>query len=109
LGVSDNSARSFYEKEAINLNWSVRELRRQIDTSLFQRLLLSDGNANKEKVLSLANEGIIISKPNDIQKVRDIILLWLMIKWMCEPGRYEFTIDIAFSDDFGFDGRTMDE
>lgn len=68
LGVSDESARSFYEKEAINSNWSVRELKRQIDTSLFQRLLLSDGNANKEKVLSLANEGISFAKPNDILK-----------------------------------------
>lgn len=66
LGVSDECARSFYQKEAINSNWSVRALKRQIDTSLFQRLLLSDGNMNKEKVLSLANEGITISKPNDI-------------------------------------------
>ena len=68
LSVSDKDARSFYEKEAINSNWSVRELKRQIDTSLFQRLLLSDGNANKEKVLSLANEGISFAKPNDILK-----------------------------------------
>lgn len=66
LSVSDDNARSFYEKEAINSNWSVRELKRQIDTSLFQRLLLSSGNANKEKVLALANEGISLSKPNDI-------------------------------------------
>lgn len=68
LGVSDKDARSFYEKEAINSNWSVRELKRQIDTSLFQRLLLSSGNANKEKVLSLAKEGITFAKPNDILK-----------------------------------------
>lgn len=66
--VSDKNARDFYEKEAINSNWSVRELRRQIDTSLFERLLLSDGNTNKEKVLSLAKEGITYSKPNDILK-----------------------------------------
>ena len=66
LSVSDENARSFYEKEAISSNWSVRELKQQIDTSLFQRLLLSNGSINKEKVLSLANEGIIISKPNDI-------------------------------------------
>jgi hypothetical protein len=47
LNVSDIKAREFYEKEAINSNWSVRELKRQIDTSLFERLLLSEGNANK--------------------------------------------------------------
>lgn len=64
--VSDKNARAFYEQEAINSNWSVRELKRQIDTSLFERLLLSEGNANKEKVLSLAKHGITYSKPNDI-------------------------------------------
>jgi predicted nuclease of restriction endonuclease-like (RecB) superfamily len=52
--ISDIKSREFYEKEAINSNWSVRELKRQIDTSLFERLLLSEGNTNKEKVLSLA-------------------------------------------------------
>jgi len=68
FAVSDKNARGFYEKETINSNWSVRELKRQIDTSLFERLLLSDGNTNKEKVLSLAKEGITYGKPNDILK-----------------------------------------
>ncbi|MBK5262829.1 MAG: DUF1016 family protein [Peptostreptococcaceae bacterium] len=68
FAVSDKNARGFYEKETINTNWSVRELKRQIDTSLFERLLLSDGNTNKEKVLSLAKEGITYGKPNDILK-----------------------------------------
>jgi len=68
LGVSDKNARDFYEKEAVNSNWSVRELKRQIDTSLFERLLLSEGNTNKEKVLALAREGISYSKPGDLLK-----------------------------------------
>jgi len=68
LNVSDMNARDFYEKEAINSSWSVRELKRQIETSLFERLLLSEGNANKEKVLSLAKQGITYSRPNDILK-----------------------------------------
>lgn len=34
--VSDKNARSFYEQEALNSNWSVREMKRQIDTSLFE-------------------------------------------------------------------------
>ena len=58
LNVSDQHARSFYQQESINSNWSVRELKRQIDTSLFERLLLSNGNGNKEKVLALANQGV---------------------------------------------------
>lgn len=68
LNISDKNARGFYEKEAINSNWSIRELKRQVGTSLFERLLLSHGNTNKEKVLSLAKEGITYAKPNDILK-----------------------------------------
>lgn len=37
-------------------------------SGLYQRLLLSDGKANKEKVLQLAKEGQIIEKPEDIIK-----------------------------------------
>ena len=43
-------------------------MRRQLDTSLFERLLLSDGKSNKEKVLELSKDGQIISKPSDIVK-----------------------------------------
>ena len=66
LSISDANKRSFYEKEAVNSNWSVRELKRQIDSSLYERLLLSNGDANKEKVLSLAQKGIEINQPADI-------------------------------------------
>ena len=66
LSISDDSARSFYEKEATNSKWSVRELKRQIATSLFERLLLSKGDANKEQVLQLAQEGITYHQPQDI-------------------------------------------
>lgn len=69
LGISDENKRSFYEKEAVNSGWSVRELQRQIDSSLYERLLLSSGDANKEKVLALAQKGIEISQPADI--IRD--------------------------------------
>lgn len=55
LGVSDLNARSFYEHECENSNWSVRELDRQIDSGLYERLLLSKGDANKKTVLELAN------------------------------------------------------
>ena len=69
LSISDPDKRSFYEKEAINANWSVRELKRQIDSSLFERLLLSRGDATKEQVLSLALKGNEIAEPSDI--IRD--------------------------------------
>ena len=57
--------RNFYEIEAIENNWSLRELRRQIDSTLYERLVLS---RDKEKVKSLALKGQIIEKPEDIVK-----------------------------------------
>lgn len=68
LSISDENKRSFYEKEAINSNWSVRELKRQINTSLYERLLLSKGDFNKEQVLALAMNGAEISEPADVIK-----------------------------------------
>jgi predicted nuclease of restriction endonuclease-like (RecB) superfamily len=68
LIISDKDKRAFYEQECVNSAWSVRELKRQIETSLFERLLLSDGKTNKETVLALSREGIAISRPEDILK-----------------------------------------
>ena len=68
LSVSDEKKRSFYEKETVQANWSVRELKRQIKTSLFERLLLSSGDENKAKVLDLALKGNEINKASDIVK-----------------------------------------
>ena len=66
--IEDDDERNFYEKECINSRWSKRELKRQIDSSLFQRLLLSDGKTNKQKVLELSRKGQTISNPSDILK-----------------------------------------
>lgn len=68
LSISDPDKRSFYEKETVNSGWSIRELKRQIDTSLYERLLLTEGKSNKETVLSLAQKGVEISRPIDIIK-----------------------------------------
>lgn len=48
LTISDSLERYFYEQECMRCNWSVRELRRQIDSNLYVRLGLS---GNKEKLL----------------------------------------------------------
>lgn len=68
LTISDEQKRSFYEKEAINSGWSIREMKRQIVTSLYERLLLSEGKTNKETVLSLAQHGIEMNNPADMIK-----------------------------------------
>ena len=68
LSISDLNKRSFYEKEAVNSGWSIRELKRQISTSLYERLLLTEGRTNQETVLSLARKGIEMAQPVDMIK-----------------------------------------
>lgn len=68
LSISDKQKRSFYEKECINSGWSVRELKRQMESSLFERLLLSKGEINKEQVLTLAQNGVNYENPADVIK-----------------------------------------
>jgi len=65
LGVSNDSSRSFYEKQAVNERWSVRELKRQINSSLFERLALSK---DKDGVLKLSEHGVVISEAMDVVK-----------------------------------------
>lgn len=68
ISIENDDERNFYEKECINSRWSVRELKRQIETSLFERLLLSDGKNNKRKVLDLSKVGQTLNNPEDILK-----------------------------------------
>lgn len=65
MRIDDLAERSFYEIEAANNNWSVRELKRQIDSALYTRLALS---RDKDKVLELSKKGNIIEKPSDAIK-----------------------------------------
>lgn len=65
LSLSSKDERRFYEIETINNNWSLRELRRQISSSLFERLALS---REKEKVKELSVKGHIISSSKDLVK-----------------------------------------
>ena len=54
LKVKDDIEREFYEKQTILENWSIRELRRQKKTGLFQRIALSK---NKKGIIELAQKG----------------------------------------------------
>jgi predicted nuclease of restriction endonuclease-like (RecB) superfamily len=65
LKVEEPLARSFYEKEAIENNWSVRELKRQINSMLFERLALSK---DTKAVMKMAEKGQIMEKPEDAIK-----------------------------------------
>ena len=68
LAISDKSERAFYEHECENSNWSVRALERQIDSALYQRLLLSKGEVNKEIVLELSQKGVTYNTPDSFIK-----------------------------------------
>ena len=57
INVKNSDARVFYEREAADSGWSVREMRRQIATSLYERVLLAEGKVSKRKVLELAASG----------------------------------------------------
>lgn len=61
----DEAERQFYEREAINNYWSLRELKRQFDSALYERLALSK---DKEGVKKLAEKGQIIEMPKDLIK-----------------------------------------
>ncbi|MDE5880673.1 MAG: PDDEXK nuclease domain-containing protein [Muribaculaceae bacterium] len=63
LKCDDELERGFYYNEAIRQKWKVRELRRQIKSSLFHRLALS---TDKEGILSLACKGQQIMTAEDI-------------------------------------------
>lgn len=65
LGISDELERNFYEQQTILEKWSVRELKRQKKTALFQRLALSK---DKKTILELSKKGHLIKSVDDIQK-----------------------------------------
>lgn len=65
LGITDETARKFYQQQAINENWSYRELERQIDSSLFERLALSK---DRKAVLQLSEKGQIAANATEIIK-----------------------------------------
>ena len=65
MRIDNPDERKFYEIESSQNNWSLRELKRQFDSALYERLSLSK---DKEKVKSLAVQGQIIENPCDIVK-----------------------------------------
>lgn len=65
MRIDNLEERKFYEIECKNSNWSLRELRRQFDSALYERLALSK---NKEDVKQLAQKGIVVAKSEDIVK-----------------------------------------
>lgn len=65
LRIEDDDKRTYYIEEACNNNWSSRQLERQINSQLYERLLLSN---NKEKVLAVAKKEATPEHPKEIIK-----------------------------------------
>ena len=65
LRVDRSEARAFYEIESLKNNWSARELERQINSLLYERLAKS---RDKAGLMRLATRGLEIAKPADIFK-----------------------------------------
>ena len=65
IRIKNTDERRFYELEAANQQWTVDDLKRQYNSSLYERLALS---RDKAEVMRLAKEGQIIKKPRDMLK-----------------------------------------
>jgi predicted nuclease of restriction endonuclease-like (RecB) superfamily len=65
MRIANLEERSFYEIECATNNWSLKELQRQFDSALYERLVLS---RDKEGIRQLAAQGQIVEKPTDILK-----------------------------------------
>lgn len=65
MRISNMDERHFYEIESVKNDWSLKELQRQFDSALYERLALS---TEKEEVYRLALEGQKIESPKDAVK-----------------------------------------
>lgn len=65
MKIDDVNARNFYIKETINSNWSVRELKRQISSLLYERLCISK---DATEIMELSTNGQNIKTSKDLIK-----------------------------------------
>jgi predicted nuclease of restriction endonuclease-like (RecB) superfamily len=92
MRIEKPEARSFYEIECINSNWSSRELERQKGSFLFERLLLSK---DKKGLMKLARKG------QELQKYEDMIKDPYVLEFTglsAEPKLYESKLEQALID-----------
>ncbi|PSB24089.1 PDDEXK nuclease domain-containing protein [Stenomitos frigidus] len=68
--ISDRLKRAFYELEAVKSNWSLREMKRQMNNMLYERIGLSK---DKAAVLTLTQQGQLVDSPQTL--IRDPYIL----------------------------------
>jgi len=110
LSVDSEDARQFYEQEALRSGWSVRQLKRQIDSQFFERSLLSK---NKKAMISKA----VLAKAEDVMNLADIVKDPYVLEFLDLKDEYsesdleealirrleDFLLELG--DDFAFVGR----
>ena len=64
ISINDPDKREYYELESVNNAWTARETERQINSMLYERLLMSN---DKESVLAVACEERIPAPPQEIK------------------------------------------
>ena len=65
MRIENEDERKFYEIEAAKNNWGVRDLKRQFDSALYERLIMGK---EKEKIKELSEKGQVLDKPEDAIK-----------------------------------------
>jgi len=89
IRIEDNHKREYYELETLNNHWTGREMERQINSLLYERLLLSN---DKESVLAVARKQHIPETPTEIIK-DPMVLEFLGLKR--ESSYYEKDLENA--------------
>ena len=96
MRITNVDERHFYEIEAMKNGWSLSELKRQFDSSLYERLALSK---DKKAVARLAAEGQVVESPQDLIK-DPYILEFLGLPELPEYSETEleryFRVDLVF-------------
>ena len=89
LGFDNEDKREYYIAETAKNNWSIRQMERQINSQLYERLLLSN---DKESVLAVARNEVLPTHPNEIIK-EPMVLEFLGLKR--ESAYYEKDLEQA--------------
>jgi len=89
ISIEDTSKREYYELEAVKNAWTGREMERQINSNLYERLLLS---SDKEAVMAIARNERLPETPQEIVK-DPMILEFLGLER--NPHYYEIELETA--------------
>lgn len=89
IAIPDEIKREYYQLESVNNCWTKRELERQINSLLYERLLMSN---DKESVLAVARKQRIPESPKEIIK-EPVILEFLGLEK--KPHYYESNFESA--------------